>query len=83
MRLLLLLSALLAALSGGGADARAPRAEAFAVAMRATAPERERAHAHVLLAARPAIVRTAEPPAAAPAPVVTAAPRLWLQRRRE
>ncbi|WP_141243827.1 hypothetical protein [Sphingomonas lenta] len=83
MKLLLLLSALLAALSGGGADARAPRAEAVAVAVRVAAPERERAHAHVLLAARPAADRVAEPAASAPAAIVTAAPRLWLQRRRE
>lgn len=83
MRLLLLLSALLAALSGGGADARAPRAEAVAVAVRVMAPERDRAHAHVLLAARPAAALITEAAVAAPAAIVTAAPRLWLQRRRE
>ena len=83
MRLLLLLSALLAALTGAGATARPVEAASVSASARLAQPERVRAHAHVLLATRPAGSATAEPVSVArrhprPAPV-----RLWKERRRE
>lgn len=82
MKLLLLLSALLAALSGAGAEARAAQPRTVEMVQRVVQPEREAAHAHVLLAAWP----EAAPAEAAPfaAPVISlAGSRLWMQRRRE
>jgi hypothetical protein len=83
MRLLLLLSALLAALSGAGASARAPHAHIVQASAGISAPVAAKAHAHVLSAApAPALVRIdavstdLQKPAVAP-------PRLWIMRRRE
>lgn len=82
MKLLLLLSALLAALSGAGASAREPQAQAVAVAARVVAASIQRAHLHVLPAAprypAPAVLVDAEEAA-----VSLPAPRLWAERRRE
>lgn len=83
MKLLLLLSALLAALTGAGGDARRPSIEAVAASARVLAPERARAHAHVLLATRPSSAAATEP-----APIARSAPRpaparMWTHRRRE
>jgi hypothetical protein len=83
MRLLLLLSALLAALTGAGATARPVGAAAVSASARVGQPERVRAHAHVLLATRPAGVAVAEPVSAARLDPRSAPARLWTQRRRE
>lgn len=83
MRLLLLLSALLAALTGGGATARPLGAASVSASARVTAPERVRAHAHVLLATRPAVVAAVEPVSAARRDPRPAPARLWTERRRE
>lgn len=83
VRLLLLLSALLAALTGASAEARAPRAEAVAVAVELADAAPLRAHAHVLLTARPGGEAVIAAPPAPPAFELRGAPKLWLQRRRE
>ena len=82
MRLLLLLSALLAVLSGAGASARAPQAQSIAVATRVAAAPVVRAHAPMLLSAPryAARVTPVEPMRTA---VVLPAPKLWAERRRE
>ena len=82
MRLILLLSALLAALSGAGASARAPQAQAVAVAARVAVAPAARAHLHVL----PPVVRDVAAAATVDVPRPTfllPAPRLWAERRRE
>lgn len=83
MRLLLLLSALLAALTGAGAGARAVGTAPTAASARVAAPEPVCAHAHVLAATRTPGAAVVEP-----APVVRSAPRptaalIWMGRRRE
>ena len=82
MRLLLLLSALLAALSGG-AQARGPRAEAVAVAAGLSAPAPAPAHAQILATARPSAAPTPEATSAKIGVARLPAPRLWMLRRRE
>ena len=83
MRLLLLLSALLAALTGAGATARPVGAAVVSAGARVAQPERVRAHAHVLLATRPSGVAVAEPVSVACRDPRPAPARLWTQRRRE
>lgn len=83
MRLLLLLSALLAALTSGAANARVPREQGVELAVRLATPEREPAHAHVLLAVRPPAAPVDETMRPLDELRPTAAPRLWMQRRRE
>ena len=83
MRLLLLLSALLAALSGASAEARSPHTRAVAAAARLAAPAPERAHAHVLRAVRPIAAPSETVVPALRPPLLRAAPRLWSLRRRE
>lgn len=82
MKLLLLLSALLAALSGAGASARAPQAQPITVAARVVAAPAARAHIHVPPVARryAAAIARAEPAEAA---ILLPALRLWAERRRE
>lgn len=83
MRLLLLLSALFAALTGAGATARPLGAPAVAASARVVAPERVRAHTHVLLATRPPGVSVAEPMLVTRSDPRPAPARLWMHRRRE
>ncbi|WP_375402361.1 hypothetical protein [uncultured Sphingomonas sp.] len=83
MRLLLLLSALFAALTGAGASARPPGIQAVAASASAVTPTRVRAHAHVLLATRPVGTKVAEPEPAAHSEPRAAPARLWASRRRE
>jgi hypothetical protein len=83
MRLLLLLSALLAALTGAGASARPLGVQAVAASAGVVAPERVRAHAHVVLATRPPGVAVAEPVLVARSEPRPAPARLWTARRRE
>ncbi|HEX8388119.1 MAG TPA: hypothetical protein VF636_03795 [Sphingomonas sp.] len=83
MRLLLLLSALLAAFSSAGASARAPHAHIVQASAGISAPVAAKGHAHVLSAApAPALVRIDAVSAAVLKPTV-APPRLWMMRRRE
>lgn len=82
MRLLLLLSALLAALSGAGASARAHQAQAVAVASRVVVAPAARAHAAVLPPAPTTFGRAPLAPVARAAPALPE-PRLWMERRRE
>lgn len=83
MRLLLLLSALLAALSGASADARTPHARAVTAAARLAVPAPERAHVHVLRAVRPTAAPGESATPALRTPLLLPALRLWSQRRRE
>ncbi|WP_375427518.1 hypothetical protein [uncultured Sphingomonas sp.] len=82
MRLLLLLSALFAALTGAGASARPLGTAVIAASARVVAPERARAHAHVLMASRPSAA-VVEPVLAARSDPRPAPSRLWTTRRRE
>jgi hypothetical protein len=83
MRLLLLLSALLAALSGASADARAPSPRLVEVAARLATAAPAPAHANVLLASRPVATPTVEAALVLRAVADVPAPRLWTSRRRE
>lgn len=81
MRLLLFLSALLAALSGATATAHAPRAQTVEVGARLSAPKAERSHTRIATRL-PSTGRSTVAPIARTAPPISVV-RLWMLRPRE